>query len=42
MNRPFEPTTDNDNSRPPVDERVLEELGHNLMKEYGEDDELRD
>lgn len=34
MDAPSEPCFDNDENRPEVDEKILEELGHNLIKEY--------
>lgn len=34
MIRPAEPSLDNDDARPDIDERVLEELGFDLLKQY--------
>jgi hypothetical protein len=34
IERPPEPCHDNDQTRPEVDERILEELGFNLLKPY--------
>lgn len=34
VERPAEPCFDNDDTRPAVDTKVLEELGFNLLNEY--------